>query len=787
MRKIFTLALALLATLGMRAGTETFTFNLTAAGTKGYCYALEGPASGAFLENNAIYYTSLNGPAKDGDDRLNPYKTGIVFAPKMDLTMAVSLVAGSSARTFNLRIEEIQNDYVWNAFVNCAGEAMAMPEKIFELADDTEKAWWKENGGGKVIKGEGTEAKPYTAGTDDGSKKYMSGESASEGMAKNVGTSESISIGKNETKENEEITVSGSAYTFSKDKKYRLYLIPSSSTGLGLVSISFTASCEAPAEPLTFTATPSSEIYVGDEITFSSAGGNGGEKPITLDGNPFTAEKWAAEAGEHKFVMTQDTKDGKCGATIEIKLNVATKDKVESAKITGSNVTFIGKEITLTCEAANATSWQWYKDGAKITDAKSAEYKFTPTAAGNVVFAVEAWNKFNEEGKPAKSADFTVEVSDFECGVLARIDVTAADKATLTGSFEGTASVKNLSNDAKNKSEYDGKTGYKLYKEGSYIGADFTSGTIKAKDKVIVFVTTASEKMQIFSDKGSTMLIEVENVVQGENIIALGDNAEGATALYVCRTMGGEEGAKYNPHIAYIELKRPCHEESNDASIKSLKIGDKEVEAKDNLYALELASDFAEMQLEITFELNESHATADKKSPFSVLAPENSTDTIKSEINVTAEDGTKAHYAIQITRAEAPKSTDASITELKINEVAVAEKEGIFAYEVAFDAELDSVAVAFVLAEKATADKKSPFKVLVPEAGAAAVEEAINVTAEDGVTKKEYKVSVTKAKKSEEAIDNIGDGAKAVKFFENGQLLIRKNGVLYNAQGAIVK
>lgn len=37
------------------------------------------------------------------------------------------------------------------------------------------------------------------------------------------------------------------------------------------------------------------------------------------------------------------------------------------------------------------------------------------------------------------------------------------------------------------------------------------------------------------------------------------------------------------------------------------------------------------------------------------------------------------------------------------------------------------------------------------------------------------------------AIDNTNVDAKAVKFFENGQLIILKNGVKYNAQGAIVK
>lgn len=35
-----------------------------------------------------------------------------------------------------------------------------------------------------------------------------------------------------------------------------------------------------------------------------------------------------------------------------------------------------------------------------------------------------------------------------------------------------------------------------------------------------------------------------------------------------------------------------------------------------------------------------------------------------------------------------------------------------------------------------------------------------------------------------EGVDHVGDNAKAVKFFENGQLVIIKNGVKYNALGA---
>ncbi len=43
------------------------------------------------------------------------------------------------------------------------------------------------------------------------------------------------------------------------------------------------------------------------------------------------------------------------------------------------------------------------------------------------------------------------------------------------------------------------------------------------------------------------------------------------------------------------------------------------------------------------------------------------------------------------------------------------------------------------------------------------------------------------AEGGETAIENTDAAVKAVKFFQNGQLMIEKNGVIYNAQGAIVK
>ena len=143
---------------------------------------------------------------------------------------------------------------------------------------------------------------------------------------------------------------------------------------------------------------------------------------------------------------------------------------------------------------------------------------------------------------------------------------------------------------------------------------------------------------------------------------------------------------------------------------------------------------------------------------------------------------------------EAKKSKDATIKSLKINDESVTEDNGIFAYEAPADLEKKEVEVAFELNDaKAKADKDNPFNVAVPESNEApATEVKLTVTAEDGVTTAEYTIKVTRAKAEpidpgQEAVDNAVVGTKAVKTFENGQLVIIKNGVKYNAQGAIMK
>ena len=133
-------------------------------------------------------------------------------------------------------------------------------------------------------------------------------------------------------------------------------------------------------------------------------------------------------------------------------------------------------------------------------------------------------------------------------------------------------------------------------------------------------------------------------------------------------------------------------------------------------------------------------------------------------------------------------STDATIKELKINNAVVAENEGVFAYAVEAGENLAEVSVSFVLNEShAKADKESPFKLAVPASSEAAASEAtINVTAEDGTTKKAYTVRVTRAA-AEQGIEDVLDANQAVKFIENGQIVILKNGVRYNVLGTQIR
>ena len=231
---------------------------------------------------------------------------------------------------------------------------------------------------------------------------------------------------------------------------------------------------------------------------------------------------------------------------------------------------------------------------------------------------------------------------------------------------------------------------------------------------------------------------------------------------------------------------------SKDASFKWLKIEDHVVTAVADTFRYEVPAEEDLAAAQVTFELNDPKAKANRASGFLVKVPNSSEEKpVDSTLVVTAEDeNVKVTYVIRVTRkaADAPKSNDATIKELKINGSVIEEQDGVFAYEVDAKENLAEVEVLFVLNDAhATADKENPFKIKVPASSEEGpVKATINVTAEDGTTKKAYMVAVTR-KAAEEAIDNIQAEGQAIKRLINGCIVIMKNGRTYDALGAEIQ
>jgi len=127
------------------------------------------------------------------------------------------------------------------------------------------------------------------------------------------------------------------------------------------------------------------------------------------------------------------------------------------------------------------------------------------------------------------------------------------------------------------------------------------------------------------------------------------------------------------------------------------------------------------------------------------------------------------------------KDSDATIKSLSINGVAITREGTTFAYEVPADVNLAEVEVVYELnSAKATGNPASGFKVAVPEAGAAANEQTLTVTAESGA-QVEYTISVTRAES--QGLFDLDTTVPATKLIRNGRLLIIKNNRTYTVLG----
>ena len=341
----------------------------------------------------------------------------------------------------------------------------------------------------------------------------------------------------------------------------------------------------------------------------------------------------------------------------------------------------------------------------------------------------------------------------------------------------------------------------KYWVKGFIVGCAGNNGTIKSEaDSASIALGMAA------SETEGVIPVELSKSSSGYEKVRNDLNVYGTQASNIgkeVRVYGKLEAYKGFTGIKSVNKYEWLGEAARvkDVSIKLLKINGAAVAADKKVYEYTVSAEEDLAQVEVVFELGNAGAKADKASGFKVDVPASSTDpATEVKLTITSEDETvTAEYTIKVSRAaaDAPKSSDATLKEVKINNEVVAEKNGVFAYKVAADVNLAQVEVSFICNEAhATADKENPFKVDVPaDSEAPATEVIIKITAEDKATTKEYKISVSRAAQGEtpgpddpdepddQGLDQVNALNNARKILVNGMLIIEHNGVRYNIHG----
>ena len=494
-----------------------------------------------------------------------------------------------------------------------------------------------------------------------------------------------------------------------------------------------TPDCDEPATALSLSSDAAATVYVGDEITFSTTGGNGGSVTIAGSASETISDgKWIATEGEHTFTASQAKNGNVCAQEDDLVLTVNPKTPVTSVSVAGDDAGYLNDEVTFTATAEYAASYRWTIDGV-AQSSTTATMSFTPTVAGEYSIVCEARNDFNDPGDWIASTAHTYIASKL-CGELIKIVQNGQSDGTVSGILTGTKDVKLSSG----TSEYDEKTGRKIGSDNYWLGVTNLSKPLRAGDVATVFVTTASAKLQLFSDKGTTLIGEMESgVEQGENEIVLNSSATGKTAIYLYRT--STAGSAMNPYVHSLSVSRSCTP-SADCSISGVTINSESVTPVSKVYSYEVPAASALTEVAVAYTIHPL-ATASPASGFKVAVPDAGNPANTQTITVTAEDGTHSDtYTISVSRA-ASLSDDATLTALSVTGYTL---DPVFAA-----ATEDYTITKAYGAEDPAADKVSA----TPATGASADIQwdgtnkkfVITVTAEDGVTEKTYNITVNEA------------------------------------------
>ena len=297
---------------------------------------------------------------------------------------------------------------------------------------------------------------------------------------------------------------------------------------------------------MTLSSDAAATVYVGDEITFSTTGGNGAAVSIEgANSETITANVWTATVGEHTFTASQPKNGDYCAQESELVLTVLEKTPVTAVTVAGAETAYEGGSVTYTATAENATEYRWKVNGAIQAGAEDATFTYNATATGTFAIVCEARNNFNAAGAWIASDAKNLVVS-YLYGELIKATLNGGNSANMSGVIGGT---------------FDSNLGSGKYKidKNTYAGVQLASYSFKEGDTVVITMTTKGSNYPcLFADKNRTNCLYLATETSEDLVykIVLPAAANGLTSLYLSRG-DDNDGYKWNPVLSDISVVRP--------------------------------------------------------------------------------------------------------------------------------------------------------------------------------------------------------------------------------------
>ena len=318
-----------------------------------------------------------------------------------------------------------------------------------------------------------------------------------------------------------------------------------------------------------------SEVTLNGETASNGTDYNMIGDPFSL---PLAVKVIPLKAGTFEITMTQEAWDGYCAVEEKVTAEVSAANPVTAVSIDGPATGFVGQKLTYTATAEGATAYQWLVDGI---DANTNAATFTYTAVkGNHSIVCKARNEFNvqnEEETWVESDPIALTVANVSGTIISYALETAS--GNIDKDFTVPAGINNvIGGTGHQKTQKDKKLG----SNGHYVSLKLANGSFQMEDTVKIFINlnaSVPARIVLSSDANITDTVGIVTGLTKENanpvVITLIKEVE---TLYLART----SAIGQNPTVDSIAVIRPEQPDHVDvalvgATVNEVALGEEDI------------------------------------------------------------------------------------------------------------------------------------------------------------------------------------------------------------------